>query len=152
MVQDYSWEVDRGWIDIGKDSVCDLRVVAYFWYWSIASNWDSCHSLGLIKCVGYFWQVTALFNTIVLLTLRDIVEVIDDNSQPVYSGEVLLHITDFETFILGDREQPIINGGIFLERDIKIHWIKQSDTNTTNLDKQRISLIWAAITTIRVRS
>jgi len=62
-----------------------------------------------------------LFNTIVLLTLRDIVEVIDDNSQPVYSGEVLLHITDFETFILGDREQPIINGGIFLERDIKIH-------------------------------
>lgn len=93
-----------------------------------------------------------MLNIAVLLTLRDTVEIIDANSQPVYSREVLLHFTDFETFIWGYVEQLIINGGIFLERDIKIQWVRQCDTNTTHRDKQRISLIWTAVTTIRVRS
>ena len=55
-----------------------------------------------------------------MFTLWDTVEIIDYCCQPVYSGEVLLHFANIETFILGDIEQPRIVGRILLEGDIEI--------------------------------
>ena len=53
-------------------------------------------------------------------TLWDTVEIIDYCCQPVYSGEVLLHFADIETFIWGDIEQPRIIGRVLWEVDIEV--------------------------------